>query len=150
MVILIWGIIIFKIIKKFNNPEIPSSSAYSFTKTNVPETVKDTFSLTLNYRDPFLDGKARFRIISGGDNNLLSEKTALATAKKASINFPEIKYSGIVINSKNKQKVGLLKIASRDFLAKEGELVGVVKISKLYNDSVTVILSNTKRTFYIK
>lgn len=148
MVILIWGIIIFKIIKHINNSEVPTLATYSFTKTSSHETTKDTLTLILNYRDPFLNGIARGTTISEGNNNLTGDKSVLFTPAKPLAKFPDIKYSGMVINSKNKQKTGLLKIENKDFLVKDGELAGRVKVFKLFTDSVIVVSNREKRTFY--
>jgi hypothetical protein len=146
-VLLIWGLIIFKIIKQIHHAQKPATELSPFLKVGEMKGVIDTSSLLLNYRDPFLHGVVRSSSSSQSYEDFNSNNTNLTTAKKPPVNFPITKYSGLVINYKNRHKLGLIKIENKDFLAKEGELVAGERIIRLYTDSVIVSYNKTKKTF---
>ena len=148
LVLVIWGLIVYKIINQVNHGKDKSMGTLPFTKAVRSSSVSDTLSLVLYYRDPFLHGMIRPVSGSISSNDLLSNKGSLTIATTATVNFPGTRYFGFVVNSKNKQKLGLFKIDNKDYLAKEGELIGGEKIAKLYTDSVIIICNKTKKTFF--
>lgn len=148
LVLIIWGLIIYKIINHVNHGKDNSMDTLPFTKVIRSSSNSDTLSLALYYRDPFLHGIIRPVSGSISSNDLLSNKGSLTIATKATVNFPGTRYFGFVVNAKNKQKLGLLKIDNKDYLAKEGDLIGGEKIAKLYTDSVIIIFNKTKKTFF--
>jgi hypothetical protein len=148
LVLLIWGLIVFRIIKQINRSQKPAIDNTSYSKNNNQGPETDSSSLILHYRDPFLHGITRKISDSGGSYNLFSNNSNLTTVTKAPVNFPNTRYSGLVINSKNKLKLGLLKIENKDFLVQEGELVSGEKIIRLHADSVIISFKKIKKTFF--
>jgi hypothetical protein len=147
LVLIIWGFIAFKIIRQVKHKQNPPQDNQAIQKASSMESVKDTFSLILEYRDPFLHGMLRPPSISSTNpNNLLSNKTNLSSETKPVVVVPNTKYFGLVTNSKNKQKLALIKINEKDYIAKEGEVVAEEKISKLFADSMIILYHKTKKT----
>lgn len=147
LVLLIWGLIIFRIIKQIHHSQKPAIDNTSYSKNNNPGPDPDSSALILKYHDPFLHG-ITFKIYdSGKSDNLFSNNSNLTTVTKAPVNFPNTRYSGFVINSKNKQKLGLLKIDNKDFLVQEGDVVSGEKIIRLHADSVIISFKKAKKTF---
>lgn len=148
LVLLIWGLIVIRIIKQIHHSQKPAMENASYSKNNNPGPVADSSALILKYRDPFLHGFIRKSSDSGRSDNLFSNNSNLTTVTKAPVSFPNTGYSGLVINSKNKQKLGLLKIDNKDFLVQEGDLVSGEKIIRLHADSVIISFKKTKKTFF--
>jgi hypothetical protein len=148
LVLLIWGLIVFRIIKQIRHSQKPHIENASYSKNHNPGPAADSSSLILKYRDPFLHGNIRKISDSWRSDNFLSNNSNLSTVTKAPVSFPNTRYSGLVINSKNKQKLGLLKIDNKDFLVQEGDLVSGEKIIRIHSDSVIISFKKTKKTFF--
>jgi hypothetical protein len=143
LVLFIWGLIIFKVNKHSHHPQKPSIVINSIKNSN-PGIETDSAAMILNYRDPFLGGIA---LSAQSREELLNQNTSFSTSLKSVLNFPLTKYSGLVTNTKNKFKVGLIKIENKEFLATEGDLLGGEKIVRLFADSVVISFKKTKKTF---
>jgi len=126
LVALIWGSIFYKIYSKFGgNHQIAKDVQQSAVKVdNVPGD--STFTLLLNYPDPFLKGSG------------LSTGTPIISAVNNSItkvvSWPLIEYRGL-LTSKN-ECLGLLKIKNSDLLVKKGTIYSEVKIRAITKDSI--------------
>jgi hypothetical protein len=147
LVVVIWGLIVLRIVKQIHHSQKPDVENTSYSKGSLAHADNDSSPLILKYRDPFLNGITRKNSASKSVS-ILGNNSNLTTVPKPSINFPATRYSGLVINSKNKQKLGLLKIENKDFLVQEGDLVSGEKIIKLHSDSVIISFKKAKKTFF--
>jgi hypothetical protein len=138
-VLIIWGLIIMKVIRNIHHSQKQVIETSSISRGSELELINDSSSLILNYPDPFLRGINQMSSSS-------QERSNLQSATKTQINFPNTKYSGLVINYKSKHKLGLIKIENQDFLAEEGDFVAGEKILRLYNDSVIISFNKIKKT----
>ncbi len=146
LVILIWGLIIYKIIAGMNDDK-PSNSVYKPLVTEDSKELTDTFSLYANYNDPFLSGTVRLsrNVV---ETEMLSNRRSLSNVNNTPPK-PDLQYFGIISNAKNKYKVGLIKIQGVDYLLKEGDFsVNKLKVYKLFKDSVIVMQQNYKHTIH--
>jgi hypothetical protein len=146
LVVVIWGLIVFRIIKQIHHSQKPEIGNAIYSKGKLSITDNDSSKLILKYRDPFLNGMTRKNYASRSES-IFGNNSNLTTVPKPTINFPATKYSGLVTNSKNKHKLGLLKIDNKDFLVQEGDLVSGEKIIKLHADSVIISFKKAKKTF---
>lgn len=128
-----------KIIRHIHHSQKPVFETSSISRGTEMKLINDSSSLILNYPDPFLRGNNQISSFS-------QESSKLQSATKPQINFPNTKYSGLVINSKSKHKLGLIKIENQDFLAEEGDFVAGEKILRLFNDSVIISFNKMKKT----
>jgi hypothetical protein len=148
LVVVIWGCIIYKIYIQVNHKTSYAYSGNGLSRMPVSGAITDSFTLTEGYRDPFLQG-VTFSVPEeeGIEEDLLSNRTQL----KNTVVFPDLKYYGVVSNSvQKKQKTGLLKIAGKDFILKEGSSEQKIKVLHLYNDSAEVLYYKTKKTIIKK
>lgn len=151
VVILIWGLVIYKIFS-YTDGSSDVNTIPVFTRQK--ETVKlekDTFSIIAKYKDPFL-GK-NFSIYEedySDDNETQTEKVKVPEIKKEepkiNIKWPSIIYGGIIYNAKTKKSVGLVKINNRDYLGNKGNMLEEVEIIEMYNDSIKVKYSEQTKT----
>lgn len=99
---------------------------------------KEKLKLKLDYRDPFLNNSKRST--SAMQYSLNQNRVSFNTKKvnekepvEVKISWPNIVFSGVVNN-----KLGLLKIDSKDFIVKEGEIKEGVKINSISKDIIKV------------
>jgi type II secretory pathway component PulC len=137
-VLVVWGLIIFKIISHFNNQgngEIIDNRAINLS-TNQKT---DTFNLLLNYPDPFL---YTLRIENNqshsGSKSKLSSSPKVIKEPKPVLPIPVIKYFGLITNKKTQKLVAIINIAGKQYLAKQGETFNGVSVLKMFNDSILI------------
>ncbi len=152
LTILIWGIIIVKIIGAFGNPklEVKRQSVSIAHESHV--IVKDTFTLSLKYNDPFLASFSK-AIKNTNENGFKVEQTT--NSRKANIQskkilpttWPIIKYSGQIYNSSSKKHTGLLSINRKEFLVLVKENYSDVYIDEIFSDSISLKYYNEFKVF---
>jgi len=148
LVILVWGLIFYKIFNHTGGDNKTNVST-ALQKLAKNDHVKDTFNVKANYRDPFLRGSVRSVIRQSGSGEMTSNRQGFSKQKetKPEIRIPDLKYFGLIANSKNKQKIGLFRLNNKDLILKEADLYEEFKISRLYNDSVQIAYKKIKKTF---
>ena len=125
LVIAIWGILGFRIVKSIS----PSEPEPTTTITNIefkPTALKerDTFSILANYRDPFLG------TIPKSTNKPTSAKATVGKQIKPKMPEKNIIYSGLVNDNATGQKIFFLSVDGQQLmLSKNQEAEGVKIIS---------------------
>jgi len=127
--VLIWGIIGHRIYKGLQPDEkimvLNDTSSYLIPKNNV---VLDTFSIHLNYKDPFLKNQ-RKKVVQ-------KKKRAVKSTKNiVPVQFPSIQYTGLISpKSANELPVYLISIKGKAYLFKIGQT----------NETVTLLRGDSK------
>ncbi len=125
-----------------------------FSKQNAKKTSvaqKDTFELLLNYPDPFLKNEKR-GIINNRDINQQSAPAAKKitepkpTKEVETINWPALKYEGLVKHIKEGHELAIVNINGSSKLMKVGETVENIKLIKACSDSITVCCNKQNKT----
>lgn len=145
LVMLVWGLIFYKIYLKIKGPADDDIKIYSVGKEIIVDNQVDTIKLMLYYRDPFLSYS--FHLVSRRTPGFGSSLLNSDKKKKPDFIWPEIKYDGMIVNSKTKRKTGLINFEKSSLLVQEGDLVKGYKIVKLFADSVIISYSKNKKTF---
>jgi hypothetical protein len=136
VVIIIWGLIIFRIfISTKNDADLPiiqkTVAREPFNDYTIPA---DTSKLLLNYRDPFGVTKTKDSIkISKQSGTLIK---ALKLIPQMDWGF--IRYSGYIQNPGSKKLVAVLIINGKSAMMTEGETNDDVKLIKNLKDSVRI------------
>lgn len=143
---IIWGMIIYRIIKvSGDDNNLPEDILLVFEKDKISDT-KDTFVIVANYRDPFLSKNLAFNPSAAQITNP-SKKQALNSIIKQ-LNWPVIKYGGIIQRSYSGTVIGLLTINGKNYLVKKGNTFEEVLIEEIGKDSVMVVFGSSRK--YIK
>ncbi len=108
-VLLIWGIIGFRIYSALSPDEETLAFTEEITFKPKKAITKDTFTIKADYRDPFL-----------GNFGVSSKKRATKTTKKKTVNFPQISYTGLITDQKTKKHIFFVTIAGTQYLMKRG------------------------------
>mgnify|MGYP006921595930 CR=1 FL=1 len=129
-VILIWGVLIYKIIRGLN-PSLSFAQSAVISKTFKPEKLKESQSFTIraDYRDPFLGTTEKKK------KKIITKKKNIATVKDESIPFPQIIFKGVVTPKGNNEEVFLIIVNGQQHLFKK----------KSTYDGVTLLLGNNKQ-----
>ncbi|SDI25000.1 hypothetical protein SAMN04488062_1316 [Flavobacterium omnivorum] len=135
VVLFIWGAVMYQFFSFANTKETQQLTSTEFQIKTLTITERDTFSINVNYRDPFL-GK-----MFAPQNNVTSKKTS-KTRKEPQIEepliWPPILYKGIVSDTKDKIKIYMLIIGGKTCLMKKGETENEVFLKEGDRESVYV------------
>ncbi len=161
-VVIIWGLIIYRIIKySVKKPSIAfNNNSVSIVNRKSGEE-KDTFSIYADYRNPFFKSNRYNNIKKTGlkkknKNEEIKNRKKKKMNKSKNVDFkkiidwPTVKYCGIVQNYRSGKKVGLIEIKRETYLIQEKDTVSDIYIKKMYKDSVEIIFSNVNRTYFIE
>ena len=149
----IWGFVIYRFVAGLNSDDAPITFSENTIPKNKTTSTVDTFSLLLNYDDPFLSHS--FTNMEEKNNNgssspstHISRKTdkkqktkknePIAIVTPVIIPWPKVNYSGMIKNHSNNVTVGMFLVDNNTFLVKNGETVNGIKILNIYSDSIKV------------
>jgi hypothetical protein len=149
LAIIIWGLIIYKIISNYTGDD-DTGIVSNNNKTNaLPVNIADTFSLILNYPDPFLKGEVQvtnYTKTVQPQVNYNKTRTTGKTKEIKKVNWPLIVYGGIIKNKANNKTCSIIKINNIEYIMSVGDVCKDVKLIKTYKDSVLVMYDNAIKT----
>ena len=145
-VIVIWGLIIYRIFSGLEpEKELPTINPETMVQNEPATKISDSFGITVDYSDPFLDRKIlSFRSSSSTPVSRRSVRTQPVRRPPAPpktesqperLKWPEVIYSGVIENDKG-TIVALMAINNQDFLMQAGHEKEGIKVEKIYEDSV--------------
>jgi len=139
-VAVVWGIIVYRIF--FMEPPEDQGTFLKSTAPHEPfdqyEVSNDTFTLALNYRDPFL-GKAGIPAEAPKTGQAAGGSPQVPVKPvPPPINWGAISYSGYLANPRTKRLVSILTVNGKERMVAEGESLEGVKLLKNRKDSVLV------------
>jgi len=133
----IWGMVIYRLFS-FGNPDtnIPASTS-NFTFKPIDIKARDTFSIDVNYRDPFL-GKIYSK------DSQKKNTSHVSKVKKDTLIWPNIVYKGLVSDSKEKKKVFLVSINGQTYFMNEKTTEQEVTLKKGDRNTIEVLYKGKK------
>ena len=137
VVIVIWGLILYRIFNAVNDngDDIPIVSKTIVREPFDDYTVpKDTTHLLSNYRDPFgiTSQKDTVKAVRALARNMVN------TPLKPATDWSFIKYSGYVRNPNSKKLIAIMTINGQSEMMAEGETIDKVKLIKNMRDAIKV------------
>jgi len=140
LVLLIWGIIGYKIVNAISKePEVPILEPSQVVITKKARK-KDTFGLMANYRDPFL----------GTLPTVKKKKVVQPVDKKRQIPKKEIVYSGLVSQSHSDDTMFFVSIEGKQYVMSKGEEINEVTLLKGSELSITVRYDGQSETILLQ
>jgi|SRR5687767_15788997 len=142
-VILIWGAIIYRVIKGLSPEDyvLPVKQRITLINYNAP---KDSFILFANYPDPFIPHSDIIEIDKAeNDQNQTPQKTTqikpdpIPTTPGLDINA--IMYHGMIANPETKKKIAVITINGKEYLAKDKSRIENIRIQKIEKDQIEII-----------
>lgn len=143
LVILLWGIIIYKIVATKNTLSTsPILVDNKESTTQFDQRTLDTFSIHPTYRDPFLGTFQNTSTVS-------KKKTLIAPnlmKKKAVLAWPRITYGGLIKNQKSNKTTVLLTVNGKVNIVSPGGSIGALTLLSVSKDSITVNFKDATKT----
>lgn len=153
-VIAVWGFIVYNIVLAIpkNEPTpAPKRTAMTQSEVSLSPAEEDTFTLLLNYRDPFLETEAQDE--SGeeefNDNSGIPLQI-IKTPAPAPVNWDGIKYTGFIVNSVNSRLVSIVVVNGKELMLVDGQTISGYKLVKNYGDSIKVLYKDHTKFLTLK
>ena len=146
-VVILWGIIFFKLFKIFNNPDSTEIINQSIVDDLNNTEVLDTFSIVANYSDPFLKkySSSSSQKVTPNKNKDSIPQPRPHIDKETS--WPNVIYNGRITNLKENASLVLLKVNTESHIVKEREIVSDIGVIKIYSDSIELLYKGQKKIF---
>lgn len=130
VVLIIWGLIVYQFIS-FTSEDFTTDNFEMDLPVKALAVIKrDTFSIDVNYRDPFL-GKM-----------YIADKPTISPKRKVKIKepvvWPAVVYKGLVSDTKDKKKVFMVIINGHTYLMREKETEQEITLKKGNRESIDV------------
>lgn len=139
VVLLIWGIVGYKLISALNPEAVPQQTAANYEVAFKPknEIIEDTFTLKGVERDPFLGKMIKPE---------KEVKKKITGIKKSISPVPEkqLAFSGTVSDKTSKEKIFFIQIDGVQQLMSPGQIINGVKLIS-GNEQQVIVSSNGKR-----
>ncbi|MBN2833701.1 MAG: hypothetical protein JXR48_01915 [Candidatus Delongbacteria bacterium] len=156
-VILIWGLIAFKIFTYSTEEELITNVKILDVKHSF-ETQIDTFTLSLNYDDPFLKTTSKSTVFKTQAAEKTNQNTNQSKQKitnseknnkeKNTIKWPAIRYDGLIKNNSSGTVTGILVIDGTTRLIQQGSIIDNIIIQNISETEVRLkYLEETKTIF---
>ena len=141
-VIIIWSAIFYRIFFSLTRTDrISNIIESSSIEKKINKIPSDTFTLFINYRDPFLEKAVIADVSEKKNSRKLSKELKIHPA----IVWPSVNYSGMIKNKKSNQQLVLIKINGQDNLMRLGDIAAGLKLINIYKDSLEVSFEKEKR-----
>lgn len=150
IIILVWGFVFYQLFSYFFSSPTYATEKIE-TKIDIDEIKKDTFSVVANYRDPFLGKKASVSISTTPYNaNRSNPKKRIKALKNPIVqNWPVIQYKGMIKNNNSEKRVGIVNMAGKEQLVKEGDVLNDVKFLSISKTQVKVSFNKEQKIISI-
>ncbi len=142
----IWGAIGWQVYAAMKGDE--DNAAPKVISTEIDEDkqiVPDTFSLLLDYPDPFAVQSAKPKVNVKAQSQITQPKTAAPVPEQTQ--WPNIVYSGLVKQPSSGKMLGFLSVNGVSYFVKEGDEVGGVRVINIAASKVIVEFNKTRREF---
>lgn len=134
-VLIVWGIVIYKIIVFNADPEQNTSIPFETIGKSADVKKSDTFKIYANYPDPFL----RNNITRSIKKNSVKTGHSIKKSNSSSLEkivWPNIIYNGFVSNNVGKKTSVLLHIDGKSFSMKKGAIINGLELIEIGKDSL--------------
>lgn len=138
LVVLIWGLIFYRIYSNFGAKKQVEKSVPHSVVMEKHDRRDSVLTLSLNYPDPFLKGEDQSL-----DPFTPSEYKGVVASPV--INWPLIEYRGLLTGNNTNESTGLLRIQNADLLVKQGKIYASIKIKTLSKDSICLEYQHESR-----
>lgn len=135
IVLFVWGAVLFQLFSFTSSDEIITANNSELTIKPLKFNKRQSFSIDINYRDPFL-GKMY------AENTTPKPKVNNAAAKtvkpKETLVWPVILYKGLISDTKDKNKIFMLIIDNRNYYMKIGDTENEIFLKSGDKESIYV------------
>ena len=150
IIILVWGFVFYQLFSYFFSSPTYATEKVE-TKIDIDEIKKDTFSIVANYRDPFLGKKVSVsKPTTPYKTNRSKQKKRIKALKNSVLqNWPVIQYKGMIKNKNSEKRVGIVNMAGKEQLVKEGDVLNEVKFLSIGKTQIKVSFNKEQKIISI-
>jgi hypothetical protein len=147
-VLVVWGAVLYQFFS-FSNAPVEETNIVEIDLKPLQIKQRDTFSITVNRRDPFL---GKMAVSSQIKNINTYSKSVVSNTKKIkeALVWPDVKYKGIVSDTKEKIKVYMVIIDGKTFFMKKGEIENEVKLKDGDKDAIYPVYKGELKAIFIQ
>ncbi len=144
-VLIIWGLVIYRFFTGIN-PTTKIENTVEELGEFKPKKLQeaDTFSVDLNYRDPFLGTFPKKK------KSAIKRKSPVKKEVQPETSFPSISYKGLVTPKGKNQKVFLISVNNQQHLYTIGSSFNEVKLLSGNDKEITLQFQKQKQTFQLQ
>lgn len=156
LVVIIWGLIGFRIYNHIHDKDGEETELYIPIDTTAIKLDMDAITeLKLNYRDPFLKYNPsvirRSEATKQGSNRRSDIRRRIGVLNnngpaEKKVTWPDIIFSGLILNDKTNEELGLIEVDKESFLIRKGDIKKDIIINEIYADSILVTYQDKQRT----
>ncbi|NER16788.1 hypothetical protein [Spongiivirga citrea] len=137
VVILIWGLLLYRMFSWGDDENTITQNNNAFAQFNpIKPTEKDTFSITVHERDPFL-----------GTIEKPKRRTTTRPKQVETIVWPTISYKGLVGSNTGSNAIFLVDINGTQHLIKKGTTTNEITLISGNKDQVVLRFKGKRKTF---
>lgn len=145
-VLSIWGAIGWQVYAAMKGDEDNAAPKVFSTETGEnKQIVPDTFSLLLDYPDPFAVQSAKPKVNVKSQSQITQPKTAAPVPEQTQ--WPNIVYSGLVKQPSSGKMLGFLSVNGVSYFVKEGDEVGGVRVERLNQQLVSLRMGKQMKDY---
>ncbi|SHH87935.1 hypothetical protein [Flavobacterium defluvii] len=136
LVLFVWGAVLFQVFSFTNADEIIPESNPEFGIKPLKINKRESFSININYRDPFLGKMYNPETVL--HPKTISAKTVKVIKKAEPLVWPNIIYKGLISDTKGKSKIFMLIIDGKNYYMKVGDTENEIFLKDGDKESVYV------------
>jgi hypothetical protein len=153
LVIIVWGAIVYKIMANYLEDDSFDIISEKDDATSLKINNVDTFSLLLNYSDPFLKEGVLATTTQATDYSQtipVKQSTTSIKEKKDNtpVTWPVVVYCGLIKNKESNKSCSIFKICGTEHIMNAGDTYSDVTLLLVYKDSAIVQYKNIKKTIF--
>lgn len=146
-VLLVWGIIIYRVINALSGSDTILKPAMTKPVVSAYAIKADSFFLYANYPDPFnAEEETTDSLINSEQNKQASTPPSTfnnTTAVETDLSF--IQYHGMIANPATKMKAAMLSIKGKEFTAREKDLLeNIYRVNNIYAQKIVITYRNKR------
>lgn len=138
-VVLVWGMIIQQVFSAMGADNKNAASSLSDTLSGIGAMPADTFSLLLNYDDPFIPADTAAVVDTVVENPIIPQ-VIKPPEERPDISF--IKYMGMISNADKRSRAAIINFRGRDMMVREDQDVEEITIKKIKPGELSFVLKN--------
>lgn len=136
LVLFVWGAVLFQLFSFTNSDEIIEARNPEFIIKPMKINKRETFSINVNYRDPFLGKMYNSETVSSAKTTY--SKTTKSIKNTEVLLWPNIVYKGTIADSKGKTTLFMLIIDGKNYYMKIGETENEIFLKSGDQESIYV------------
>lgn len=144
IVLFIWGAVIYQFFS-FSDTEILDNETNKIAIKPFIIKPKDTFSIKVNSRDPFLG-----KITDDSQKSKVVKPKSKAVIVKEELVWPQIQYKGIVSDNKEKVKVFMVIINGKTYFMRKGDVENDVKLKEGNREIIYAVYKGDLKVVFIQ